>query len=185
MNVMRVKKNSGHTQKFSLKKLAASIEAAQRRTDISAKNIAGQLAHETLIYLEKMKVKIIEAAQIREAVLHVMRQRKDIPLAEAYELTSLHLLPGRIGLILKRNGRRESFHPVKLFKSIAKSFRDAGIENGVQAQEITKEIAAALAKEYDSLYPIPVENIRKKTAELIRKKGFARVERSYVLHKYL
>lgn len=184
MEIKFVKKASGHMQKFSLKKLERSISASLKHAGIHKTGLSERIAHEVLEHLEGQGKKVVESDTIRQVVLHVMKQNKEHRALEAYELISLKIQESRLRMVVKRDGGKEKFHPNKLFKSIKKSFLDAGLENGLTAEEITKEAIIHLEKIYDSK-SVPVEEIRKFVAHLLREKEFDKVERSYLLHKYL
>ena len=184
MKIALVKKCSGYCQKFSLKKLERSIAAAIRHAGGGNGYLAKRLSHEALEYLEGRGKETVESDEVRQAILHIMKQDKHSELANAYELTSLHLKDSKIRDVLKRNGSKQSFHPHKLFKSLKKSFTDAGVEGIKESENLTKEIIAALQDKYANK-TAPVEEIRKLALQTLKIRGFKKVERSYLLHKYL
>ncbi|HEY4475106.1 MAG TPA: ATP cone domain-containing protein [Candidatus Paceibacterota bacterium] len=185
MSIKFIKKNSGLLQKFSLKKLERSIRDALEHCEIGDEKLCERIAHETLEYLEGQDKETVEADAMRQAVIHVLKQDKHNRAAETYELISLHLKNLKINEVIKRSGMRQTFHPHKLFKSIKKSFADAGLkEKGKLAEGLTGEIIAELEKKYPGK-AIPVSEIKKTTAQTIAKYGFPKVEKLYLLHKYL
>ena len=185
MKIKLVKKKCGHLQKFSLKKLEHSIGDALEHCEIGDEKLCERVAHEVLEYLEGLGKETVEADAVRQAVIHILKQDKRNRAAETYELISLHLKNLKINEVIKRSGMRQAFHPYKLFKSIKKSFADAGIkERGKLAEHLTKEVTNELEKKYPRK-AIPVSEIKKITAHAIVKYGFPKVERLYLLHKYL
>ena len=146
--------------------------------------LAERIAHEALEHLEGQGKNVVESDTVRQTVIHVMKHDKEHRVADAYELISLKIQDSKIRSVLKRGGGKEAFHAHKLFKSIKKSFLDAGLEDALTAEEITKEAIIHLEKIYDSK-PVPVGEIRKFVAHLLREKEFDTVEKSYLLHKYL
>jgi len=186
MIIKYVKKDSGYRQRFNLKKLERAISYALRHAGTDAEGLAKRVAHETMEYLEGKGKEIVDSDSIRQTVMHVLREDGEHKAADAYELSVFHTHGSKISQIIKRGGEKETFHPQKLFKSIKKSFVDAGIgENaGKVTEQITKEIIERLLKEHQGR-AIPSEAIRKLTASLLKEKGFKKVERSYLLHKYL
>jgi transcriptional regulator NrdR family protein len=186
MSVQYIKKNSGRFQKFNVKKLEHSILAALRHAGIEdAGAFAKRFSHEVREYVEGSGAESIGADAVRTAVLHVIRQHRECAsAAPAYELSSLHIKKTILTNVVKRSGRKEPFHPVKLFKSLKKSFALAGQEGGKKAEELTKEIIGILEKEY-SEKPVPGEEIRRVAAQLLKEKGYTGAEKFYLLRKYL
>ena len=184
MDIKFIKKASGHIQKFSIKKLERSIAAATKHSGNRDSKLAERIAHEVLEHLEGQGKSLVESDTVRQVVLHVMKQDKHHKAAEAYEIISLRIQSPAIHTVIKRDGGKETFHPHKLFKSIKKSFFDAGVDDILAAEEITREIITYLEKIYDGK-PVPVTEIRKFAAHLLREKEFDKVEKSYLLHKYL
>jgi len=184
MAVARVQKNSGYIQKFSLAKLKNSIRRALKHTDIYDEDRVLRIAKEVRQYLDTQGKKQISSKEIRAAVKHIMDQDEPKKLVSSYELSTLHLEKTRIIQVLKRNGTQETFEPIKLFKSIKKSFSDNGKENVKFAEELTKETIKMLENKTNETI-IPVELIRKTVHDLLKKHGLHDIERSYLLHKYL
>lgn len=184
MEIRLIKKTKGHTEKFNVRKLQGSIASAMKHADVYEKELAQRLAHEALEYLEGQGKEIIDADAVRQAVLHVMTHDGQRRAAEAYELTSLHLGKVKIQEVIKRGGGKQLFHAHKIFKSLKKSFADAGLDGIKVSEEITKKIVSELEAKY-AHKPVPVEEIRNLAAQLLVQKGFKKVEKLYLLHKYL
>lgn len=185
MTIQSVKKDSGYEQKFNLPKLARSIAEALKHCEAGDMKLAQTLAHEAREYLEGQDKEIVGADEIRQAVVHVLKQHKHHRGVQAYEFSSLHLKKIEIPEVVKRSGARELFHPHKLFKSIKKSFVDTGVNDAIKlSEELTKEIISRLEKEYKDK-AVRATEIKKLTALLLAERGFKKVERSYLLHKYL
>ncbi len=184
MTLRLVQKNSGYRQKFSLEKLSRSIADALKHCEAGDGKLAERLAHETQEYLEGKGREMVEVEEIRQTVLHILRQDGHAKGAQSYELISLHLGSPKIHTVIKRSGAREPLHAYKIFKSLKKSFADAGLEGGKISEELTKEIIKILEETYAG-QAVPVEIVRKIAAQLLKEKGYKSVERSYLLHKYL
>lgn len=178
-----VRKNSGHIQRFSTAKLKRSIACALRHCGEPGGAVAEQLAHESKEYLEGKGLETAPAEEIRRAVLHVMREDGKREAANAYELTSLHLPELKIGKVIKRGGGEETFHPVKLFKSIRKSLAQSGMDDGKLAEEVTKETVARLELEHVGK-PLSSRAIMMATARALAEKGLKNAEKAYLLNKY-
>ena len=184
MKIHWIQKQSAHVEAFVPKKLEQSIKAAFRHVNLTPGNLPKMIAHEAIEHLEGKGVETIDADSMRQAVMHVLRHHNEGRVAESYELTSLHMKNLALHGVLKRGGHVEPFHPLKLFKSIKKSFRDAGIEGGRLSEELTRTLISELEKSYRGV-SIPSTEIKRRTAELLKRRGFGAAEKMYVLHKYL
>ena len=183
MNIRWIQKQSGHVEAFDLKKLERSIASAMRHAKIADGKRAHVIAHEAQEHLEDAGRETTDADAVRQAVLHVLKRHHEERAAESYELTSLHMRDLTIHGVMKRNGRVEPFHPLKLFKAIKKSFRDAGLHGGSIAEALTRTLIEDLSQEYRGI-SVPSAEIRRRTALLLKKRGFGAAEKMYVLHKY-
>jgi len=179
-----VKKNNGTKQKFDFTKLKRSIEDALKHINKRNGELAERMSRETMEYLEGSGKKLIESDTIRQAVIHVLKHHNESEASDSYQMTSLRIPHLKIHKVAKRGGGEETFHAFKLFKAIKKSFLDAGIEPNKLPEEITKEVIKKLEPEYENEI-LPIEIIRKTTAALLKEKKLGRVEKSYLLHKYL
>ena len=185
MLIKWVHKNNGTIEPFDARKVKRSLLATLRHAGTpDALAAADRFSHEAIERLEGRGRKRITSDDIRQAVLHVLREDKQTKAVEQYELTSLHMLTTGLHAVIKRSGRTETFHPYKLFKSIKRAFADAGEEGGPVAEKLTHEIGQRLREAYGR-EAIPVAAIRQLTAQVLKDRRFAKAERMYVMHKYL
>ncbi|MST04308.1 MAG: hypothetical protein EXS49_01950 [Candidatus Pacebacteria bacterium] len=185
MKIKFVKKNTGFKQKFDIEKLKGSIAAALKDADIFDSGFASKIAQDILHRLEKRENEMVKVEDIRQCA---MQSIKDLGLSrvlDTYEVISLRLPHLKINQVQKKTGETEPYHPLKIFKSIKKSFRDAGI-NGVSkiAEDLTKEITKKLEEIYAGR-PVPSEEIKKNTAEFLKNHGYEKVERFYLMNRYI
>jgi transcriptional regulator NrdR family protein len=181
MALLRVQKSSGYTQLWDVRKLERSIAGALAHVGNAKPGLARTLTREVVASLKGKANEVLSVDTIRETVVHVLRHHGETKGAEAYEFTALHLPTQGPVTVQKRSGRTEAFHPMKLFKSLKKSFEHAGLNGGILAEAVSKQVILALPRES----PVPVELIRRTAAKLLREHGFKQVEKMYLLHKYL
>ena len=184
MTIRWIQKQSGHVEAFDMRKLERSIASALHHVNMHERGKAAKVAHEAEEHLEDKGSETVDADAVRQAVLHVLKHHKEDRAAESYELVSLHMTNLSLHGVMKRSGHVEPFHALKLFKSIKKSFRDAGLHGGRVAEELTRALIDELSRDYRGV-SVPSAELRKRTAHLLKKRGFAAVERMYLLHKYL
>src|SRR3989344_2943998 len=109
--ILYVKKNSGVKQKFNLAKLTRSInESLKHLKGEGDKKFAQELTREALERLEGANKKIVQSDEIKQSIIHVLKHRDEIKLAESYEMSSLKIPDLKLRKVLKRNGRQEQFH---------------------------------------------------------------------------
>ena len=185
MKIKFVQKATGFKQKFDIEKLKKSISFALKDADIFDAGFASKIAQDILHRLEKRENEMVKVEDIRQCA---MQSIKDLGLSrvlETYEVISLRLPHLRISQVQKKTGETEPYHPLKIFKSIKKSFKDAGI-TGVSkiAEDMTKAITKNLEEKYSGV-SVPSEDIRKTTAEFLKKAGYEKAERFYLMHKYI
>jgi transcriptional regulator NrdR family protein len=183
MRIKWIQKQTGHIEAFDMRKLTHSLASALHHADEETHN-AKEIAREVRSYLEGHGKEIVEADAVRQAALYILKHNHEKNASKAYELVSLHIEPGTIHAVIKRNGQVEPFHPLKLFKSIKKSFRDAGLLGGKMAERITKDIIAEIEKEYKGTAVSHAE-LRRRAAAHLKKRGFRAAEKMYLLHKYI
>mgnify|MGYP001610043642 CR=1 FL=1 len=167
-----------------MRKLSWSISNALKHADKEDRKLAKSVAREAQINLRGTKQSVIESDTLRNMVIHLLKKHGEHQGAEAYEMAFLHMDDLPIMHVVKRSGRHEVFHPHKLFKSIKKSFADAGEKNQKFAELLTKEIMSELTKTHET-HTIPAAKIRETTIVFLRNHRLRKVERSYLLHKYL
>lgn len=185
MKIVYVKKNSGHKERFNRRKLYWSIANALQHADYPEyRALAERFTKETVAYLENVGREFVETEMIRQTVIRILKESREPRAANAYEMLSFHAIHLHPYRVVKRNGCNEAFHPHKLFKAIKKSFADAGEKNEKLAELLTREVIERLHKTFAGK-PIPAQDIRTCTTRLLREHGLIRVERSYLLHKYL
>ena len=182
MNIRWIQKQSGHIEAFDPGKVERSIASSLRHADMDPHG-APALTREAIQHLTSHGKETVTADAVRQAVMRVLRERGETAAMQSYELISLHLKDPAILGVSKRGGNVEPFHPLKLFKSIKKSFRDAGLQGGKVAEELTRTVTETITAEYRGT-AVPSGEIRKRTAALLKKRGFPAVEKFYILHKY-
>lgn len=185
MKIKFVKKNTGFKQKFDIDKLKGSIAAALKDAGIFDSGFALKIAQDVVHRLEKKDKELVGVEEIRQTAMQSIKDLGLSKVLETYEVVSLRLPHLKINQVQKRIGETEAYHPLKIFKSVKKSFRDAGI-NGVSkiAEDLTKEIT----KKLEDLYagrPIPSGEIKRVTAEVLKNRGYEKVERFYLMHRYM
>ncbi len=178
-------KTTGFKQKFDVDKLKRSIEIALKEAEIFDVGFALKITQDVVRRLEKREKNTVTVEEIRQAAMQSIKDLDLSKLLETYEIVSLRLPHLKINEVQKKTGKVEPYHPLKIFKSIKKSFRDSGIFGASKiAEDLTKKITKDLEERYSGK-PVPTEEIKKTTAEFLKKGGYEKVERLYLLHKYI
>ncbi len=185
MKIKFVKKNTGFKQKFDLEKLKRSISSALKDADIFDAGFAYKISQDVVHRLEKKDKDNVSVEEIRQCAMQSIKDLGLSKVLDAYEVISLRLPHLKISQVQKKTGETENYHPLKIFKSIKKSFKDAGI-SGVSkiAEDLTKEVTKKLEQIYSGR-PVPSEEIKRVISEVLRDKGYEKVERFYIMHKYI
>jgi transcriptional regulator NrdR family protein len=184
MPAMKVRKRDGRTESFSFRKLHASIHQAFRRAGAADHDRASAISHEVRDSLLHKKKKVVAVDEIERTVESVLRRHKLRSVLEAYKLVFLHLHKMKIKTVRKRDGRRQDFDPEKVFKSVCKSFRQAGEPADKRCDKLTQQAVALLEKRYAGKV-VPVEEIKETIEFVLVRSKLPKVARAYILYRYM
>lgn len=177
----KVKKRNGRTEKFSRHKLLQSLHHALR---MARRKDAALEERITEVVIRRLKHrKVINAEDIRKNVCTVLRKNRHHEICDYYELVWLHSRPVRIKAVIKRSGRKERFSPEKLFRSVLKSFKHAGVEDGLMLQKAVQDILKLLRNRYAGK-EVHTEAIRELTELVLMRRKLPVVAKRYVLYRY-
>ena len=178
----KVKKRSGKREKFSKHKLLHSIHHAMHMAGISDIALEERIAGDVINRLKKKKV--VDTEDIRKTACYALRKDKYHRVCDYYGLVWLHAKPVNIKGVIKRDGRKEKFSPEKLFKSVQKTFKLAGMKDGLKLQKVMQDILSIIGKKYKGGY-VSAENM-KEIAEyvLVRRKLYGAAKR-YIQYRYM
>ncbi|MBI4017518.1 MAG: hypothetical protein HY366_01075 [Candidatus Aenigmarchaeota archaeon] len=179
-----VRKKSGHVVRFSRKKLAGSIKRTLGHVNVEDKHLTDRITRDICAELCRISPVTADADKIRGAVIRILKKNKIPGAAECYDCVFLHIKGLKVKTVIKRSGKREEFEPYKIFKSMRKSFRDAGIEDGKTCERLTKEVVRLIDRKYPGK-PVPVEVIKEYTEYVLVKNKMPQVARHYILHRYM
>ncbi len=178
----KVKKRNGKREKFNKHKLLHSIHHAMHMAGISNATFEEKIASDVINRLKKKKV--VDTEDIRKTVCYALRKDKHHKVCDYYELVWLHAKPVKIKGVIKRDGRNEKFSPEKLFKSVQKSFKQAGIQDGKALQKVMQDVLSALGKKYTNKH-VPIENIKETVEFYLVRRRFPEVAKRYMLYRYM
>ena len=177
-------KLDGTEERFRRNKIKTSLTKVLNHIGKHDHHLVDLLVDKIYHQLNKLKRKKLNVDEIRKAIRKVLKEHKMNDAVQFYELVFLHIKNLKIKKVIKRNGRIEKFDPHKIFKSIRKSFSEAGLEDGKKCEHLTKEIIKLLEKKYKNK-PIPVENIKEDTEYILIKNKLPQVAKAYILYRYM
>ncbi len=180
--IERVRKRNGKVEKFNKHKLLHSIHHAMHMTGISDAALEEKVAKDVIIRLKKKKV--VDTEDIRKTVCFALRKDKHHKVCNYYELVWLHVKPVKIKGVIKRDGRKEKFSPEKLFKSVQKTFKLAGMQDGLKLQKAMQDILAIIGKKYKGEY-VSTENIKGIVEYVLVKRKLYDVAKRYIQYRYM
>lgn len=181
---MLVKKKDGTVEKFQKSKIETSLIKTLQQSGKRDKGIVNRLIDEICLELSKIKKKIIEVDKIRKVIVKVLKRNKMSDVAEVYDFVFLHIKGLKLKKAMKRDGRIVRFEPYKIFKSISKSFDQAGVEDGKKCEEITKEVVNILNKKFAGKV-VPVESIKDTIEHVLVRRKLPKVAHAYLLYRYM
>lgn len=178
----KVKKRSGKREKFSRHKLLHSIHHAMHMAGISDIALEERIAGDVMNRLKKKK--LVDTEDIRKTVCYALRKDNHHRVCDYYELVWLHAKPVRIKGVIKRDGRKEKFSPEKLFKSVQKTFKLAGTQDGLKLQKAMQDILSIIGKKYKNEY-VSAENMKEIVGYVLVKRKLYGVARRYIQYRYM
>lgn len=183
MHVQKVVKRTGRVEKFSLHKLEHSISLAMKQAN--AKGNSREIAYHVVTELQKKQRKnAIDVDKIKNVTCSVLRKNGLHKACDYYMFVWLHSKPAKTKKVIKRDGRIVQFHPVRIFKSIQKSMKQAHVKNLLLAGKMTNEVIKIIDRKYKGK-PVPVEFIRDTIEHILRKNKLHQAAKAYILYRYM
>ena len=183
MAIKKIKKKDGTVEKFQFKKLNESISRACEQAKFKLCPPEA-LAKDVLKDLEKKNKRQIDVEDVRSAVCSVLKKNKMHNVCDTYLFVWLHSRKPKIKRVEKRDGSFQEFSPEKVFKSIQKSLRQSHIEDGNQAEKLTKEALSILDKKFSGKV-VPVRDIKEVIEFVLVKNKLPGVAKKYILYRYM
>ena len=178
-------KKDGHTVRFSEKKLGASLARAARHVGFSDDAALASLTREILLRIAQLERDTITVQKVREIISGVLREKGLANLRDGYDLTFLHIHALRVQKVLKRSGAYDEFRPYNIFKSLVKSFRDAGTDDPQKSAELTKEIVERIESSFAHRGTPSSSDVKKAVEQSLLRHGLKKAYDAYRLHRYL
>ena len=182
--IEKVKKRNRRKEKFSRHKLLSSIHHAMHFAGIRSRKLEEKIAEDVIKRLSAGKRKTADTEDIRKAVCASLNKNRMHKVCDFYSLVWLHAKPTRIRSVIKRDGRKEKFSAMKLFKSVQKSCKHAGAKDGKLLQKIMQDVLKILAKRYKGK-DVPVEAIKETAEYVMVKHKLPKVAKRYILYRYM
>lgn len=179
-------KKDGHAVRFSKAKLTVSLMNAARHAGFDDDAALTTVLNEVFTRIGDLDRETITVRNVREIISGTLKERGLSELAEGYDLTFLHIRALRVQKVQKLNGRYDDFRPYNIFKSLVKSFRDAGVEHpGQEAAELTKEIVEAVDTAFAHRTTPTTREIKRLVEQTLERRHLEKVLDAYRMHRYL
>jgi len=182
MRIEKVLKRNGRVENFSLHKLEHSISLAMKQAN--AKNNAKEIAHQVAAELHKKYRKKVDVEKIKNVTCSVLVKNGLRKACDYYMFVWLHSKPAKTKKAIKRDGRVVQFHPVRIFKSIQKSMKQAHVKNLLLAGKMTNEVIKIIDRKYKGKL-VPVEAIKDAIEFVLAKNKMPEAAKAYILYRYM
>lgn len=188
MPVEKVIKRHGMVEKFKPEKLTHSVRKACL---LSREKVCppGKIANEVIAHLHRKGKKAVTEEEILDTVGRVLKKNRMSKAYGYYTFAWLHENPSRIRKVQKRNGKMEPFSPVKIYKSIEKSFWHAHQANprAIDFEKLkayTREAISTLERRYPGK-TVPVAGIRETVEYVLTRHKMSKQAKYYLMHRYM